>query len=350
MKKMAVCLRVKTVAPLAMLIGLPLLSNAAEVFPAAANALAIDTLLRHGTALQQAQSPLADMQRHTLIASDSESDPDALYVQYGEEDAAQVTGLPERGYGLRSELAISGGDYRLTPRWTAGARIGRLEQTLCFDGNDDTLDHSANLLSLYAEWFKNGFTASTLLGYAQGELESVRTLSEGGDTTQNEVDTRQQMQSVAGRYAFQNGGWQYGPFSRLDFSRSDIDGYTDIESDSTISWRSRRANSRVFSMGVHGAYVFDANNATLTPYFTLATRKELQRTRSNLDGVSSSVTSVSEISLKPARLDERWHELSCGFSMALDKRLLLTSRFEKALDLHQQDQDAVFLRADWIFQ
>lgn len=348
MKKLAVCLRVKTVAPLAMLMGLPLLSNAAEVFPAAANAPTIDTLLRHGAALQLAQSPLADMQRDSLIASDSESDPDALYVQYGEEDATQVDGLPERGYALRSELAISGGDYRLNPHWSAGARIGRLEQTLRFDGNDDTLDHSANLLSLYAEWFKNGFTASTLLGYAQGELESVRTLNEDRDTTQSEVDTRQQMLGIAGRYAFQNGGWQYGPFSRLDFSRSDIDSYT--EQDSNITWHSRQANSRVFSMGVHGAYVFDANNATLTPYFTLATRKELQATRSNLDGISSSETTISEISVKPASLDERWHELSCGFSMALDKRLLLTSRFEKAFDLHQQDQDAVFLRADWIFQ
>lgn len=316
----------------------------------------LDTLLNQAALMQQ--GPLARGHRQLPIPQDTPADPDALYVQYTASDLDQLDTTNARAYTARNQLFVSGGEYQLSPQWTAGARLGHIEQTLSFSDNDDALNadelkHEANLANLYAQWFKNGFSAGALLGYADGEVESLRTPIEGMARIQATTDTEQTLASVWGRYAFQKDSWVYGPFSRWDISRNSSEDIIEQGNNYTALISGRETNSSIFSMGVHGAYVFGVSNGQITPFFTLATRKQLREKR-------ESVVSDTQINIMDTTVgffgtqdvmpqDERWHELTCGLMIHLDKRLLVTAEAEKTLDLHQQDQEALLIRADWIF-
>lgn len=326
----------------------------------------LDTLLNQAATLQQ--GPLARAHRQTPIAQDTPADPDSLYVHYAASDLDQLATPDDRSYDARNQLFVSGGEYRLSPQWTAGARLGHIDQTLSFSDSDDALNayahnadvlkndelrHEANLVNLYAQWFKNGFSTGALIGYADGEVESLRTPIEGLERIQATTDTQQTLASVWGRYAFQKDGWVYGPFSRWDISRSNIDDIIERGNNYTARISGRETNSSIFSMGVHGAYIFGVSNGQVTPYFTLATRKQLREKR-------ESITSDIQINIMDTTVgffgtqdvlpqDERWHELTCGLTIQLDKRLLVTAEAEKTLDLYQLDQQALLIRADWIF-
>lgn len=317
--------------------------------------VATETLMRAASSLQQVQSPAQRAPRQFLLESSTASDPNSLYVQYGANDLSRDASAVVDEFTQRSEVAFTGGEYRLSPQWTGGLRYGRTEQTLQFENSHDELKHEGNAASLYAQWFKNGFTATGLLGYAKGRLQVDRQLNNISDNNSGnesniasgKADTRQRYASIAGQYAFRKGGWIYGPFSRYDASESTIGEYTETSEGLETNRDSQDINTRIFSMGVHAAYVFNSSAGTLTPFVSLMTRRELAQHHETIVKVQdSSATSM----VMQAPLDDRWEELSLGMTLALQKQLLITTSLERSLDLDQQRDETLFVRADWILQ
>lgn len=328
---------------------LPQNADADTFYSATDSAIVADHLLRDAALQQQTHTPLVRMPRYSGGGRDAVADPDAIYVQYDKGDLEHTGVASEADIEIRQPLLLTGGEYQVSPQWLIGANVGRLEQTLQFADSNDCIDTKADLASFYAQWGKNGFTATGLAGYQQGELESARALA-GGGNAQGEADTRQHVFSLAGRYAFEDGGWRYGPFSRMDLSRGDIDAHSIIAEGTRTDWQHRMGETRVFTMGVHGTYLFDANAGTLAPYFTLATRKEFHSKRDPLNGVEWLGDTSTGVTVSASPQDERWHEATVGLRIALAKQLLINGEFAQALDLQHEDRQSLSIRADWIFQ
>lgn len=351
MKKRTAALNANVAACLTVLCvtGMMPIAQADTYYAAATSALSQDHLLHDAALQQQSHTPLVRMPRHHASGRDAISDPDAIYVQYDQGDSEHAGVAGEADVELRHPLLLTGGEYQVSPQWLVGANLGRLEQTLQFADSEDQIDTRTDLATLYTQWGRNGFTTTALAGYQQGEIETSRALLDGG-TALGEADTHQQLFSLAGRYSFHEDGWRYGPFSRLDLSRGDIDAHTEANDNTRIEWQNRTSESRIFSMGVHGTYLFDVGSGSLAPYFTLATRKEFHPKRDTLDGTQyigdTSVAVMAEASPR----DERWHEATIGLRLALEKQLLINAEFAQALDLQHQDLQTLSMRADWIFQ
>lgn len=351
MKKRTAAMNAEAIACLAVLCtsGLVSQAHADTLYAAATAALSHDQLLHDAALQQQSHTPLVRMPRHHGGGREAIADPDAIYIQYDQGDSKYAGVSGEADAELRHPLVLTGGEYQVSSQWLVGANLGRLEQTLQFADSDDQIDTRTDLATVYTQWGKNGFTATTLAGYQQGELESSRTLSDGG-TALGEADTHQQLFSLAGRYSFHDDGWRYGPFSRLDLSRGDIDAHTETAANTRIEWQNRTSESRIFSMGVHGTYLFDVGSGSLAPYFTLATRKELHYKRDTLNGLEFTGDTSVAVMQEASPRDERWHEATIGLRLALQKQLLINAEFAQALDLQHQDLQSLSMRADWIFQ
>lgn len=329
-------------------------AGAATFYSALDNALGQDHLLHDAALQQQSHTPLIRMPRHDAGGHDAGghdavADPDAIYVQYDQGDSEHAGVAGEADIALRNPLMLTGGEYQVSPQWLLGANLGQLDQSLTFADSDDSIQTRLDLATVYARWGKNGFTATTLAGYQQGELESTRTI-ENGRPAQSETDIRQRLFSLGGRYSFEEAGWRYGPFSRLDLSEGNIKAHEEITNDALTAWQTRRHESRIFSMGVHGTYLVHAGAGSIAPYFTLATRKELHNKRDMLSGRSINGDVVTELSIDAAERDERWHEATLGLRLALEDQLLINAEFAQALDLHHQDLQSLSVRADWIFK
>lgn len=336
---------------LAVLLGWALSVNAgaATVYSAQDNALSQDHLLQDAAIQQQSHTPLVRMPRHDASGRNAVADPDAIYVQYDQGDSEHAGVAGEADIASRNPLMLTGGEYQVSSQWLLGANLGQLEQSLTFADSDDSIDTRLDLATVYARWGKNGFTATTLAGYQQGELESTRA-NGNGHVAQSEADVHQRLFSLGGRYSFEDGGWRYGPFSRLDISEGTIKGYEEVANDALTAWQTHRNKSRIFSMGVHGTFLVHADAGTIAPYFTLTTRKELHNKRDTLNGRSIIEDVITDLSIDPAERDERWHEATLGLRFTVEDQLLLNAEFAQALDLHHQDLRSLSVRADWIFK
>lgn len=358
MKKIATRVRMMIAATLVLGGGQPILAIAADVHSVQENALGLDTLLRQGALLQQAVAAFnndgnpASWQHNNSTHNSAHNSASKhllkqydLFAQYGMSDFEQEPNQAEPAQELRSRFSTLGGEKRLSEQWVAGARYGRLEQSLQLDSGDTT--HDADSVGVYSRWLKNGFTATATLDYGRGELESSRALDSGSAFA--ETDTQEWLLGLAGRYAFRKEGWCYGPFSRLEVSRGSIDAYTEYAGADVTRLEARDADSRILTMGVHASYLFTSSAGVISPYAILSTRKEFETRRSPLESTYLSAASSSFSSLSATPYDSRWHEVGAGISLAIDNAFLISAEFEKSLDLYQQDQESLHLKADWIF-
>ncbi len=118
---------------------------------------------------------------------------------------------------------IAGIDYRIAPRFLLGILLEGSTADYDFSGGGSDVDSfRAAIYGTYGE--STGFYADFLVGYGDHDFESNRTGFLGGIDNDTDAESLQAMLTVG--YAMQSGSVKHGPFGGVEYSKVDVDGYT----------------------------------------------------------------------------------------------------------------------------
>lgn len=144
--------------------------------------------------------------------------------------------IEEPGFNF-DRWALTGGiDYRITDNAVIGGTVGYAQTEADLDDNLGDIDSDGYSGALYGSYYIGDYYIDAIVSYARKEYESVRYVnykveSRGGDlvnqTFTGDTDADEYTFSLGGGYQFNKGGWQFGPYGRFDYLKSEIDAYSE---------------------------------------------------------------------------------------------------------------------------
>lgn len=143
----------------------------------------------------------------------------------------------EPGFDYDSWGAVLGADYRLLPNLIVGAALGYAATDADLDGNLGDVESDGYAFSLYGLYQWNDFYVDAIGSYGRQDYDMTRNVQyvispnlDGGETIVNQrfegdPDADEYSFSAGVGYDFYKSGWQFGPYARFNYYKSEIDSY-----------------------------------------------------------------------------------------------------------------------------
>lgn len=181
------------------------------------------------------------------------------------------------GFDFDSAGLTAGADYRFTDNFILGAAFGYAGLNTEFNNNAGKIDLNQYAISAYGTYYlPDGFYVDGLFSFAWNDFESTRNFDYGftvGGQLERVVteaksnpDSTQFSISGGGGYEFARGPLSLTPYVRVNFIRTDIDGFTESRAD---GWGTRYDDQKIDSLttqlGGQAGYAVSTQWGVLSP-------------------------------------------------------------------------------------
>ncbi|MBX8827196.1 cadherin-like beta sandwich domain-containing protein [Ochrobactrum sp. SFR4] len=183
------------------------------------------------------------------------------FVNFGERDSGKI----DLDYTL---VGVSGGiDYRFSEKLVAGFGAGYGRDRTDIGNNGTESRANAYSAAVYGSYKPiENFFIDALVGGSILDFESTRFITPDGDLTDGKRDGRQLFGSLTAAYEFRRETWLVSPYSRLEMSRSWLDGYAEGgESIYRLTYGNQTVDTVTGVVGLRANYAIDYTWGRLTP-------------------------------------------------------------------------------------
>jgi len=178
----------------------------------------------------------------------------------------------ETGFNFRAEGITAGADYRISDKLVVGGALGYSGKDSDFKGNAGNLDINNWHLTAYGSYYRStSFYLDGLIRLGKNNIDTRRRINLPGDPLQEGIgDTTGQEYaiSLSGGYEYNRNALTFGPYGRLGYIRTSINGYTEsasnpggIGSGSVLTIDNQDVDSITAVLGSQASYAISARNA-----------------------------------------------------------------------------------------
>lgn len=138
------------------------------------------------------------------------------------------------GFDFRARGVTAGADYRLSDALVVGSALGYASKDSDFKGDAGNLEMASWHLSAYGSYYRSErFYLDGLLRLGRNNIDTDRRINLPGDPQQEGVGRTTGWEyavSLSGGYEYSRNALTAGPYGRLGFIQTSIDGYTESAS------------------------------------------------------------------------------------------------------------------------
>lgn len=147
-------------------------------------------------------------------------------VSFGDKDPT----AEEAGFDFLTGGVTGGLDYRFGDTLIGGVAMGYTTSDNDFDGGAGNLDIDTITLSIYGSYYPlPELYVDVIASISIKDQELTRNIvyPSVNRTARGDTDAQEYAVSVGGGYDFVYQGWTFGPYGRLDYVNTEIDGFTE---------------------------------------------------------------------------------------------------------------------------
>lgn len=252
-----------------------------------------------------------------------------LFASFTVGDGSRDSTTLENGYESESDVFLLGIDKRLDANWVVGLAWSRTG----FDADlsDDTgdIELEADALSLYASRsFERGWIDGAL-GIGRGELRQTRVAEFAGQNGEESFSTRDVLRgrpdadlttaSLSAGYDWQRGGASFGPRLALEYSRFEVDGFSEeaIEGSDAfaVALESQRVSSMLARLGAGAQWALSTRAGVLLPQVELYWVAQFEDDADVLRGRFLNDPTGRQFLLPTEGVDSRYGEVATSLGM-----------------------------------
>ncbi len=179
-----------------------------------------------------------------------------------ESDSA-TTGYDSDGYSFSL-----GTDYRFSDALVWGAALGVGADELEFGSRRGKQDSDLTSLATFLNFYPSDTTyVDALLLYGLADLDTRRNIL--NQTAAGSTDVSVLSLALSGGYEISEGAWQYGAYSRIEYVRADVDGYSEQGSSANLTVSGHHSTSAELALGGRIGRAFSLDSAVLIPTIDL---------------------------------------------------------------------------------
>ncbi|KAB0566541.1 autotransporter domain-containing protein [Pseudomonas palleroniana] len=153
-----------------------------------------------------------------------------------------------------------GGSYRLNESWRVGVAAGLYRQTLEAGARDSDYKLNSYMGSAFAQYQQNHWWADAALTGGKLDFDSLkRKFALGVSEGSEKGDTDGWLWALSGRAGYDiaapGSDWHLSPFISADYSRVEVEGYSEKDSRSTaLTFADQQRDSKRLGVGLQGSY------------------------------------------------------------------------------------------------
>jgi len=178
----------------------------------------------------------------------------------------------ETGFDFRAEGITAGADYRISDKLVVGGALGYSGKDSDFKGNAGNLDINNWHLTAYGSYYQSAsFYLDGLIRVGKNNIDTRRRINLPGDPLQEGIGDTTGLEyaiSLSGGYEYSRNALTFGPYGRLGYIRTSINGYTEsasnpggIGSGSVLTIDNQDVDSITAVLGSQASYAISARNA-----------------------------------------------------------------------------------------
>jgi outer membrane autotransporter protein len=232
------------------------------------------------------------------------------------------------GYDIDTVSVTLGADYRFTDSFVAGAAVGYTSGDTDIDSNGGNLDSDGYNFSLYGTYFQDsGLYVDGVLTYGSSDYDQRRNIRYTLGSTVIDQEARASFDgsewsaSIGGGYQMSRGALTFGPTARIEYIKTDVDGYDETMSNPTGNgggWathiNSQDLKSFTSKLGGEVSYAVSTSWGVLLPSAQVEWVHEFEDNAGNVSGFYLQDTSQTAFSLATDDLDQNYYNLTLGVS------------------------------------
>lgn len=232
------------------------------------------------------------------------------------------------GFEFDTISITAGADYRFTDQVVAGAALGYSSSDTDLDGNGGGVESDGYSISIYGTYFEaSGLYLDGSLTYGSNSFDQKRNIRYTigtvtvDQTAKADFDGDQWSASVGGGYNFSRGPLSFGPTARLEYVKTEVDGFSEKMSAPTANgggWateiESQDFTSLTTRLGGEVAYAVSTGWGVLLPNAQIEWVHEFEDSGSDVVGRYLQDTSGTAFSFAADDVDRNYYNLSLGVS------------------------------------
>jgi uncharacterized protein YhjY with autotransporter beta-barrel domain len=168
----------------------------------------------------------------------------------------------------------AGADYRLTDHLLVGATMSYAHTDVTLDdfGSSATVDSYSP--GFYASYADGGWFANFIGRYSYNSYTENRSIAFLGQTANGGTDGNEGVVDLDGGYLFHKGPWSYGPVAGLQYTHLTVNGYTEQDSDASLTVDEDQSDSLRSRLGGEVRYNTCGCGVTFSPHLTATWQHE----------------------------------------------------------------------------
>lgn len=172
-----------------------------------------------------------------------------------------------RGYSL-----LVGRSYRFAEHWRGGLAAGFYRQRMEAGAADSRYHLDSYLATAFLQYRQNHWWGDAALSAGKLEYDNLkRAFALGINERAEKGDTDGDLLAFSGRLGFDlaplDSAWHLSPFLSADYSRVNVDGYSETGNRSTaLTFADQRRDSRRLGAGLQGKYAFATQTLVFAEY------------------------------------------------------------------------------------
>jgi len=178
----------------------------------------------------------------------------------------------ETGFNFRARGITAGADYRVSNKLVVGGALGYTGKNSDFKGNAGDMDINNWHLTAYSSYYRSeSFYLDGLIRLGKNNIDTRRRINLPGDPLQEGIgDTTgwEYAVSLSSGYEYSRNALTFGPYGRLGYIRTSINGYTESASNpggtgsgSVLTIDNQNVDSITAVLGGQTTYAISARNA-----------------------------------------------------------------------------------------
>lgn len=276
---------------------------------------------------------------------------------YGSGDKSSTAFEP--GFDYDTTGVVLGADYRLRDSFFLGAALGYATSEAEVDASAGDVEVDGYGLSVYGTYAMGGFYIDGMGTYGVKDYEVSRNLNYTitttpgpGTTTVNQTfeadtDATEWSLNLSAGYNFERNAFTVGPYVRLNYLSSDIDGYTEKLANSNTNsgfGTALRVEDQDFTslttdLGAIVSYAFGTQSGVFTPYVRLEWEHEFEEDGETIKAsyVNGTQTTGNVIDITTDDRDTDYFNVSVGLTAVLPMGISAFVDYSTVLDLDDVD-------------
>lgn len=227
----------------------------------------------------------------------------------GSTGLAIVTG--ERAYEFNSKEVTLGTDYRLPgEKFILGAALGFNRQQGNLKTNAGKIDLNGQYISLYGTYIASDQAyVDGALSFGKNKIKASRLVPKAGSLTEfgrafANPNSNQLSASLGGGYDIPKGQWTITPFTRLDYTDTSIDAYTetvdnDISKGMAVAVKKQNAQSLVGNLGLRVSSAMQTSKGLVIPQASIELAHEFKNDPRDIEARLLAADGLSGVSANP---------------------------------------------------